>query len=192
MRKENVKAKIKSYLISAISVLAMIISTGCFKPVLYDPKENRILHHVALTPANVDESIRFYRDGIGLKVLIDMDLDGNWSGVFNARSDKLRSIFLGDPDRPGSGIVELVVFEGGHDELPELTAPANGFFLISFVVDIDETLARLKDLGFAKDVVKQNPMPPIPTDIALVRDPDGVWVELIPFAFYEAGANQDI
>ncbi len=189
MQKENIKLKFGSYFTAVVVALTMIVSTGCLTPVPYDPSKNMVLHHIALNPANADESIRFYKDGIGLKVLIDMTLPGDWPGMFNARSDELRSILFGDPDRPEFGVVELVMFKGGHDERPELTAPANGFFLISFVVDVDETLARLKSLGFAQDVVKQMPLYPNPIEIALVKDPDGVWVELVPTAFYELEAS---
>lgn len=192
MKKATVKCKLERCIAVVTVALTMIVSAGCVAPAPDNPSENRIMHHVALTPADVDESIRFYRDGIGLKVLSDADIPGNWSGVFNARSDQLKSVYLGDPDRPESGVIELMVFQDGHDERPEKTAPAVGFFLISFIVDMDETLERLKALGFAQDAIRKSPMAPIPTEMILVKDPDGVWVELIPFLFYEKGANQDV
>ncbi len=145
-----------------------------------------ILHHVALTPKDLDKTLKFYEEGIGLKRILDMSLEGKWQHIFNARSDKLRSIFLGDPRQPEAGIVELVDFTGGHDEQPLLQAPANGFFLISFVADIHETIARLEALGLARDVKVDKPIEGVDSEIGLLRDPDGVWVELIPFAIQQA------
>ena len=77
-------------------------------------------------------------------------LDGDWSTLFDAPSNRLRSVFLGDPDSPDSGILELVTFAGDGtgdgDEAPKLP-PRSGFFLLSFFVDVDETLARLAAVG---------------------------------------------
>ncbi len=179
-----------SVVILFIAVVVATMNIG-YRVVPYDPEENRILHHVALTPADIEASLKFYRDGIGLKVILDMNLAGNWSGVFNARSDELRSIFLGDPDRPEAGVVELVYFQGGHDEREPLSEPSNGFFLLSFVVDLDQTLVRLQALGFAQEAVVDTPVAFSPTRIALIRDPDGVWVELIPFAFNETVIEEE-
>jgi hypothetical protein len=73
----------------------------------------------------------------------------------------------------------------------QLTAPANGFFLISFVVEVDETLARLQKLNFGKDAIVDAPVPLSTSEIALLRDPDGTWVELIPFALRETVAEEE-
>jgi glyoxylase I family protein len=167
-----------------VSVVGTLFATGQVGVTLHDPDKNRILHHVALNAKNMDETLRFYTEGIGLKVLLDMELEGDFPAVFNARGNKLHSIFLGDPDQPDAGIVELVAFEGGHADRPDIEEPTNGFSLISFVTDVHETVARLQSLGFAPNAIVQAPIPGNPSDIAVIRDPDGVIVELIPFAFY--------
>ncbi len=140
-----------------------------------------MLHHVALCPQNMDESLRFYRDGIGLKQLMDEEIPGNWRYLFNARSDNLRAIFLGDPERPDAGIVELVMFDKGVDDRPIRNTPANGFLLILFMVDVPATLTRLANLGLDLERKEDAPVEGEEAVIALVRDPDGVLVELIPF-----------
>jgi len=66
------------------------------------------LHHGAVVVGDVEESLRFYRDGIGLAVLMDDEFDGPWRALFDAPVGRLRSVFLGDPDHPAAGIVELV------------------------------------------------------------------------------------
>ncbi len=51
--------------------------------------------------------------------------------------------------------------------------PTNGLFLLSFNVDLDATLARLAELGGEPTPVNTG------VRMAVVRDPDGVRVELI-------------
>lgn len=143
----------------------------------------RSLHHAALCVQDLDASLRFYRDGVGLSVLMDHSFDGDWPALFDAGSRTLRSVFLGDPASLDAGVVELVVFEDDVDTGPVAAPPAAGFFLLSFFVDVEATLARLRDLGFggrARRVEQPGPSGPVP--MATVRDPDGVLVELIGVA----------
>ena len=41
--------------------------------------------------------MRFWRDGLGFAELFDYTFTGDWQTLFNAETDRLRSIFLGDP-----------------------------------------------------------------------------------------------
>jgi glyoxylase I family protein len=133
---------------------------------------------------DVDESLRFYRDGLGLEVLMDHGFDGDWPTLFDAPSSRLRSVFLGDPAGADAGIVELVVFDGSTIDPAAGAAavgpPASGFFLLSFFVDVDATLERLDGLGLGgtpRRIAQPGPAGTVP--IATVRDPDGLLVELI-------------
>jgi catechol 2,3-dioxygenase-like lactoylglutathione lyase family enzyme len=143
------------------------------------------VHHSAIHARDVDASLRFYRDGLGLRVLMDHEFDGDWRTLFGAPADRLRSVFLGDPAAPDAGIVELVVFDdarAGSAEagasLPE--ARRAGFFLLSFFLDVDDTLARLAELGFEGPASRiRVPGPEGDVEMATVRDPDGVLVELV-------------
>lgn len=139
------------------------------------------LHHSAIHTGDVDRSLRFYRDGIGLEVLMDREFDGDWQTLFGAPADRLRSVFLGDPGSPDAGIVELVAFAGaGAGPQPSSGPPERGFFLLSFFVDVDATLASLADLGFDAPARRISvPGPDGEVEMATVRDPDGVLVELI-------------
>jgi catechol 2,3-dioxygenase-like lactoylglutathione lyase family enzyme len=138
------------------------------------------VHHSAVYARDVDASLRFYRDGLGLQVLMDHEFDGDWSTLFDAASDRLRSVFLGDPDSPDAGIVELVTFDGAEGDPPPPAPPRPGFFLLSFFVDVDATLARLAAAGFDEPARRiQVPGPGGDVEMATVRDPDGVLVELV-------------
>lgn len=139
------------------------------------------IHHTAIVTADVEASMRFWRDGLGFTELFDYTFTGDWQTLFNADTDQLRSIFLGDPDTPDTGIVELVVLEGADAVPAAPDGPAFGFFLLSLQRDVDATLATLAGLGF-DDGVRRIEMP-APGEkkvaMAVITAPDGVRVELI-------------
>ena len=144
-------------------------------------------HHSAIVVCDVEASLRFWRDGMGFEVLMDQHFDGDWSALFVAPANRLRSIFLGDPARADAGIVELVRFGEADDALAAADDPAAlpatrpGFFLISCYVDVDVVLGRLRGMGLGgtprRIVVPGRGGQPV--EMATVIDPDGVLVELI-------------
>jgi catechol 2,3-dioxygenase-like lactoylglutathione lyase family enzyme len=64
---------------------------------------------------------------------------------------------------------------------PQGPQPQLGFFLLSFYVDVDETLARLAALGLGGEPrrIAVEGMADQHVPMATVRDPDGVIIELI-------------
>jgi catechol 2,3-dioxygenase-like lactoylglutathione lyase family enzyme len=139
------------------------------------------IHHTAIVTADIDTAMRFWRDGLGFTELFDYTFTGDWPTLFGATTDQLRSIFLGDPETPDTGIVELVEL-GGTNAAPAPTeVPAFGFFLLSLQRDVDATLATLAGLGF-DDGVRRIEMPAPggkKVAMAVITAPDGVRVELI-------------
>ncbi len=139
------------------------------------------IHHTAIVTADVGRSMQFWCDGLGFTTLFDHTFTGDWPTLFNARTDKLRSVFLGDPSTPDAGIVELVQFENATPGASSPDGPAFGFFLLSLQRDVDVTLAGLAALGF-DDGVRRIEMPAPGGKVvvmAVVTAPDGVRVELI-------------
>ena len=125
--------------------------------------------------------MQFWCDGLGFTKLFDHTFTGDWPTLFNARTDKLRSVFLGDPKTPDTGIVELVQFADAVAGASPPGGPTFGFFLLSLQRDVDVTLAGLAALGF-DDGVRRIEMPAPGgkvVDMAVVTAPDGVRVELI-------------
>jgi catechol 2,3-dioxygenase-like lactoylglutathione lyase family enzyme len=139
------------------------------------------VHHSAICTSDVERSLRFWRDGLGLRELFDHTFTGDWPELFGAKSDRLRSVFLGDPQSPDCGIVELVQLPGADEAPPAHPAPRHGFFLLSLQRDVDETLSALAALGFTDDVRRITmPAPGGKTvPMAVITAPDGVLVELI-------------
>ena len=134
------------------------------------------IHHAAICTRDVETSLQFWRDGLGFVVMMDRSFEGDWPTLFGAQTESLRSIFLGDPADPDSGIVELVDF--GSDLGSPLLAngPALGFFLLSVFTDLSASLARLDAIGLGG-----GPRRTITAGVqmAVVHDPNGVRVELI-------------
>jgi catechol 2,3-dioxygenase-like lactoylglutathione lyase family enzyme len=139
------------------------------------------VHHAAICTADVERSLAFWRDGLGLSELFDHTFSGNWRELFGARTDELRSVFLGDPQNPDTGIVELVVFDGAGDATAPAVDPRHGFFLLSLQRDVDETLSALAALGFTDGVRRISVPAPAGATVpmAVITAPDGVLVELI-------------
>ncbi|HEY2089706.1 MAG TPA: VOC family protein [Mycobacterium sp.] len=139
------------------------------------------VHHTAIVTTDVERALSFWQDGLGLTVLFDHEFTGDWPTLFDAGTETLRSIFLGDPSAPDTGIVELVVFDNPAPQHESIAGPAAGFFLVSLNRDVEPTLRRLADLGFADDV--RQIVVPAPhrkqVQMAVITAPDGVRVELI-------------
>jgi glyoxylase I family protein len=141
----------------------------------------RAVHHTAIVTTDVDLSLRFWRDGLGLAQFLDHEFSGDWRTLFGADADVLRSVFLGDPGQPDGGIVELVHFIGDTAKPEPVTNPRPGLFLLSLERDVESTLAALADLGFT-DGVRRITMPAPDgraVSMAVITAPDGVLVELI-------------
>jgi catechol 2,3-dioxygenase-like lactoylglutathione lyase family enzyme len=139
------------------------------------------IHHAAICTADVDHSMKFWRDGSGFAELFDQTFTGDWPELFDAAADRLRSIFLGDPQTPETGIVELVVLAGADDAPARPRRPRHGFFLLSLQREVDETLSALAALGFT-DGVRRITVPALggaTVPMAVITAPDGVLVELI-------------
>jgi glyoxylase I family protein len=85
------------------------------------------IHHTAIVTADVERSKRFWCDGLGFTELFAHTFTGDWPTLFNARTDRLWSVFLGDPATPDTGIVELVQFDDVPAGAQTPDEPALGF-----------------------------------------------------------------
>jgi catechol 2,3-dioxygenase-like lactoylglutathione lyase family enzyme len=139
-----------------------------------------LLHHAGICCRDVEESLRFYRDGIGLVVLTDMVLTADLKPLLGVSTTSPRTVFLGEAERPDAGIVELLdlgVASIGEAE-PQGGTPARGAFLLSLQVDVDAVLDRLSAMGLGGTPLTMQV--PGGKFAATVVDPDGVMVELLP------------
>lgn len=142
-----------------------------------------LVHHTAICSRDVDASLRFWRDGLGLQVLMDHRFEGDWPTLLRAPSTSLRAVFLGDPASAEAGIVELVDL-GPVPAGPAPGPAATGVLLLSLVTDVDAALGRLAELGLGGEPRR---IEVSGVAIATVVDPDGVVVELV-----DSGAQRNL
>jgi catechol 2,3-dioxygenase-like lactoylglutathione lyase family enzyme len=139
-----------------------------------------IVHHTGLCPADFDVALRFYRDGIGLDVLVDTVLETDVKPLLGVHTTKIRTVFLGQADKQDGGILELM--DIGSTEVtsgpPQSGLPSRGLCLISLQVDVEAVLARLDELGLG-GLPRRMTKPNGDLLAASVVDPDGVTVELL-------------
>jgi glyoxylase I family protein len=132
---------------------------------------------------DLEASLRFYRDGLGLDLLQDRQVEGDWPALFDAPSRRVRAVYPGDAGVPDdhAGVLELNVFDGDAPAGPPPSPPRTGFFLLSFFVDVEATLSRLAALGLSGPPRRVSQSTPHGTlTLATVRDPDGLLVLLTP------------
>ena len=137
------------------------------------------VHHSAIVTHDVEASLVFWRDGLGLDLLMDHTFEGPWDELFGGTSTKLRSLFLGDAALPDSGIVELVDTGEVGPPAPGTQRGTAGFMLLSVYADLDQVLPRLASLGVGGEATVR---PVGPVRLAVVHDPNGVTVELMDTA----------
>ena len=132
----------------------------------------------------MEASLRFWRDGLGFQVTMDQRFEGDWVTLLHGPTTALRSVFLGHPDHPDAGFVELVDLGCLPDSGFEPDGPATvGFLLLSILTDLGATLDRLSQLGLG-GTPRQIEVSGVA--MAVVSDPNRVLVELIDAG---AGAN---
>jgi len=138
------------------------------------------MHHAGVCVRDMELSLRFYRDGLGLTVLADKVLDADLEPLLGVRTESVRTVFLGDAEHTDSGIVELLDLglRAIADEQAQPGLPTRGVFLLSLQVDVRAVLSRLDELGLG-GTPRAMPTPGGGL-AATVTDPDGVMVELLP------------
>ncbi len=97
----------------------------------------------------MERSLAYWREGVGLELMMDGEFEGDWPTLFNVPSTSLRSVFLGEADR-GGGILELVDFGTPGTRQPAGDVPPEGLMLVAFQCVIDPVLERLACHGLGR------------------------------------------
>jgi catechol 2,3-dioxygenase-like lactoylglutathione lyase family enzyme len=137
-------------------------------------------NHVSITVADLDRSLAFYRDLLGLKVKQVGEVDAPYIGkIIGVEGTDIR---LAEFDLGNDTLLELFEYRSptGEPIRPHTWNP--GATHIAFNVDdIDELWGRLKEAG----VPTRSPEPIMIDDprwygvrCAYIEDPDGVTIEL--------------
>ena len=136
--------------------------------------------HGGVTVRDMETSLRFYRDGLGLEIEFDRILDADYlKTVLGLQFDHIRAVYL---RIPGGGFVELLEYVG-IERLSAESRPCDygaGHFCL-YVDDVAAMHARLVGLGFAArspEIVEITSGPNAGARSCYMGDPDGYAVEL--------------
>ena len=136
--------------------------------------------HAGITVRDMDRSLVFYRDGLGLEQEFDRILDAPYlKAVLGLAFDHIRAVYL---RIPGGGFVELLEYVG-VERFPAASRPCDygAGPLCRFVDDVAALHARLAGLGFAarsESIVEITAGPNQGAKSCYMADPDGYAVEL--------------
>lgn len=134
------------------------------------------LLHTMLRVGNLDESLKFYCDLLGMKLLRQKDFPGG----------KFTLAFVGYGDESENTVLELTY---NWDVEKYDLGNAYGHIAIG-VDDIYATCEEIKKLG-GKVVREPGPMKHGSTVIAFVEDPNGYKVELIQTSTHSSSVKQE-
>jgi glyoxylase I family protein len=138
----------------------------------------RDFSHITVRVSDIERSLAFYRDGLGLRVIFDVALDGaGLEAVTGTKGARGRMVGLLVPGA-GRVSIELLGFHSPKSEPPP-RGRFTGYSNISLSVD---------DLDAAHAACVARGLEPLqkPVDVGGVRmfflaDPDGTSIELIQF-----------
>jgi glyoxylase I family protein len=130
--------------------------------------------HVCIAVSDMEASLPFYRDVLGLDVFFDVELEGPSmevvTGEPGARGRMVGGLL-------GGTVVELLEF--AHRSFRPSAEPMLGYTNISLSVrDIDAALAAVSAAGIAPE---QPPVEIGGVRMFFVRDPDGTPVEFVSY-----------
>ena len=135
--------------------------------------------HGGITVSDMDRSLVFYRDGLGLDIVFDTVIDGPYlKRILGIEFDEMRVVYL---RVPGGGFVELLEYRG-IERMPARARPQDfggGHFCL-FVEGMDEIVERLAELGFggrAPDATDITTGPNTGAKGMYLFDPDGYNIE---------------
>ena len=154
----------------------------------------RTIHHTGFTVGDLDRSLSFYRDLLGLETLAEQEKKGGYLAAIVGHGDA--HVRMAHLRVPGDGhVVELFEYLAPEGQRPRPLDPADvGTSHLCFVVD--DLLAlyeRLRAAGIDSFL-----SPPVEVDTGInrggralyLRDPDGIPVELFqPPRRAETGAD---
>ncbi|MCK4308080.1 VOC family protein [candidate division WOR-3 bacterium] len=138
----------------------------------------KAIRHTGIVVSNMEWSLEFYRDLLGLKVVKDFKEEGEYIDKISGLSGvKLWMIKLVADD---GTMVELLKYMSHPQEAPYNAQICNiGCSHVAFTVeDVDKEYTRLSEKG-----IRFNSPPVVSPDgyakVAFCRDPDGVFIELV-------------
>jgi lactoylglutathione lyase len=136
--------------------------------------------HAGITVKDMDASLPFYREGLGLKEAFDRILDADYlRDVLQLPLANLRAVYLHIPQ---GGFVELLEYRG-LERLPAASRPCDfgAGHLCLYVSNIDDMVSRLHSMGYqtrSREPIDITAGPNAGARSIYALDPDGYPIEL--------------
>jgi len=144
------------------------------------------IHHAGIVVTNLARSLSFYRDILGWKVLVELDIAGEEiEENLGLTGIKGKAVMLQQAEGVVNGMIELLEFSSPRAKPfpPDEKASDIGLRFLSFrVKDIEQNYNKLKERG-----VKFHSPPQLikftsyTIKACIFRDPDGVQLEMVQF-----------
>jgi len=135
------------------------------------------VHHFGIAVVDLDESIRFWRDGLGFQIVLDEHYEREWQRLLGSPCERVHIVALIPPEQPTTCAVELIAFDDDV-ERPRPPGPPVGVSHLSVVIDDDAVFERLAALGYSSFEKDANEVGGTEYELWFFRGPDGVIVEL--------------
>ena len=138
------------------------------------------IHHTSLSVSDAEASLRFYRDGLGLKLVQDgTERSQRLAEEVEVPGAYARCMWLETTE--GHALLELMVYLEPKGKSFDLACNDIGAPHVSFLVDdIYEVAKRLWSMGYKSTTDVQDVDPDLQPNAKTMyfRDPDGIAVEL--------------
>lgn len=143
------------------------------------------IYHVGLTVSDIDRSVAFYRDVLGLKYIGEILMEGKETDIlFGRKNSMARVVYLNGSDKEGMPPVELIQFTDADVEKNKGDLFSTSISeLCLYTDDIDKTYKELlqkgviclsapQDFDFSASGFGKS-------KAFYLRDPDGIIIEIM-------------
>jgi len=138
----------------------------------------KAIRHIGIVVSNIDKSLHFYRDLLGLKIVKDMNESGAFiDNISDLKGVQVRTVKMAADD---GNLIELLCYSS-HPDSPDRKKLINqiGCSHVAFTVEnLDEEYDKLTKAGIQFNAPPQH-SPDGYAKVTFCKDPDGSHVELV-------------
>ena len=135
------------------------------------------VRHIGIVVTNMENSLKFYRDQLGLKIIKDMDEQGNYlDNMLSLNDVRVRTVKLSANEN--TTLVELLEFESHNDNKIRNFYTIGASHVAFTVDDIEKLYVDLSEKNIKFNAIPQK-SPDGLVKVTFCKDPDGTPIELV-------------
>ena len=135
------------------------------------------VRHIGIVVTNMENSLKFYRDQLGLKIIKDMDEQGNYlDNMLSLNNVRVRTVKLSANEN--TTLVELLEFESHNDNKIRNFYTIGASHVAFTVDDIEKLYVNLSEKNIKFNAIPQK-SPDGLVKVTFCKDPDGTPIELV-------------